>query len=305
MGCGESLGQDIVAPVGGNEEGVDVQLLVDDGLSNPVEIHVSCQGLADLDVTSKSDPMAVLYQQNSAKMTWEILGRTEMIMNNLSPVFVQSIVVKYRFEERQRMHIDLYDIDDMKNLTNFASQDFIGSAEFVLSEAIHAPNHIWKAELQRPTRKKNGTVTLRLEELSKKMSGDLVKLVVEGNLSKQRRNFFRLVRMAPTGPVPVYQSESAVFVQNVARWRPVSVGAAGLMRDDPAHPLAMELYEYRANGSHVLLGTDKFSFSELVKQPRVWKADFGIMAAVLMMYRKRDGEGRGTGEAAHVSGVLI
>ncbi len=287
MGSSESAEADVAEPVGedegGDQNGMNQQMLADDGLSHPVEVHVSCKDLADMDVTSKSDPLAVLFQKDSAKKTWEILGRTEMIMNNLNPVFVQPIVVKYRFEERQRMRIDLYDIDDMKNLANFASQDFIGSAEFVLSEAIHAPNHIWKAELHHPTRKKNGTVILRLEELSKKMSGDLVKFVVEGNLSKQRRNFFRLVRMAPTGPVPVYQSESAVFVKNVARWRPVRVGAAGLMRDDPAHPLAMELYEYRANGSHILLGTDKFSFSELVKQPRVWKADFGIMAAVQMM----------------------
>ncbi len=53
--------------MGESDTGIDQQLFVDDGLSNPVEVHISCQNLADLDITSKSDPMTVLYQENPVK----------------------------------------------------------------------------------------------------------------------------------------------------------------------------------------------------------------------------------------------
>ena len=47
------------------EKGCDLLIYNDDGLSNPIEIHISCENLADLDSTSKSDPMAILYEFNS------------------------------------------------------------------------------------------------------------------------------------------------------------------------------------------------------------------------------------------------
>lgn len=43
------------------DDGLDQQIFINDGLSNPVQIHISAEKLADLDTTSKSDPMAVLY----------------------------------------------------------------------------------------------------------------------------------------------------------------------------------------------------------------------------------------------------
>ena len=48
-----------------------------------VELSVSCAGLADLDVFSKSDPVVFLYERHGRD--WIKLGRTEMIDNNLNP----------------------------------------------------------------------------------------------------------------------------------------------------------------------------------------------------------------------------
>ncbi len=106
------------------------------------------------------------------------------------------------------------------------------------------------------------------------MSGDLVQINMVAELRRRKVNFFRLLRITETGPVPVYQSESAVIVQKTARWRPVRVGAAGLMRDNPEQPLAMEMYEYRSNGAHILVDTHKFTFSELAAKPG-WEGSFG------------------------------
>ncbi|PHT48731.1 Protein BONZAI 3 [Capsicum baccatum] len=53
----------------------------------PIELSLSALKLRDLDIISKSDPMAVvsLRQRDG---TLEDLGRTEVIMNNLDPVWV-------------------------------------------------------------------------------------------------------------------------------------------------------------------------------------------------------------------------
>lgn len=52
---------------GGGEELLESQVYADDGLCTTVELHVSCQNLADKDVFSKSDPFAILYFKNKKK----------------------------------------------------------------------------------------------------------------------------------------------------------------------------------------------------------------------------------------------
>eukprot|EP00803_Ostreobium_quekettii_P007428 evm.model.scf_3620.1 EVM.evm.TU.scf_3620.1 scf_3620:9911-12475(-) len=48
-----------------------------------VELRVSCRKLQNRDVTSLSDPMAVLFKRAQTGM-WEEVGRTEVVANNLS-----------------------------------------------------------------------------------------------------------------------------------------------------------------------------------------------------------------------------
>ena len=48
-----------------------------------VELSISCKNLKDLDHFSKSDPAVFLYEK--VGQTWEKLGTTEVIDNNLNP----------------------------------------------------------------------------------------------------------------------------------------------------------------------------------------------------------------------------
>ena len=80
-------------------------LMCDDGLSNPLEIHISCKDLPSLDFSSKTDPFAVVYVQNKGT-TWIEVGRTEQIRDSLNPAFVKQITMKYLFEVRQMVFLD-------------------------------------------------------------------------------------------------------------------------------------------------------------------------------------------------------
>ena len=104
------------------------------GLVNTVSLSFQCEQLPNMDTFTRTDGMAVLYKLNGTK--WMKLGMTEVIMDNLSPHWVKSFDVQYNFEKRESYKVEVYDVDDMNNLGNFAGHDFVGSLEFTLHEVV-------------------------------------------------------------------------------------------------------------------------------------------------------------------------
>jgi hypothetical protein len=66
-----------------------------------------------MDTLSKSDPFCVLSMHSNsapgAAGNWVELGRTEVIMNNLSPQWQKSFALDYYFESVQWLRFDVYD----------------------------------------------------------------------------------------------------------------------------------------------------------------------------------------------------
>ena len=79
------------------------EMMIEDDLSYQLELHFSCSNLRDLDYASKTDPMCVLYEYNEKSLTWFQKGKTEMIKDALNPQFINTVVLRYRFEERQNV----------------------------------------------------------------------------------------------------------------------------------------------------------------------------------------------------------
>lgn len=61
-------------------------------LCTEVELTLSARNLRNMDVFSKSDPMVVIYFRNYSTGQWQIIGRTEVIMNNLNPDFAMKVM---------------------------------------------------------------------------------------------------------------------------------------------------------------------------------------------------------------------
>lgn len=109
-----------------------------------VEISVSCRGLQDMDIFSKSDPMCVMFVKEGTNNEWHEYGRTEVIWNNLNPDFAKKFVIDYYFEERQELKFEIYDIDcDSPSLHK---HDFLGRMEVSLGEIVSA--HGFQVERQ-------------------------------------------------------------------------------------------------------------------------------------------------------------
>ena len=76
-----------------------------------MQIHIKCKELVDLDVIGKSDPFAILYVKAENDKKWQKLGKTEVIENNLNPIFVKSFTINYLFEKNQTIKCEIYDFD--------------------------------------------------------------------------------------------------------------------------------------------------------------------------------------------------
>ena len=145
MGCSESLDHKKPVKSSSTKEDGDIHNAVKMALgkifyeepSSQIEIHFSCTDLPDTDILSKTDPFIVFYIHNSQTKNWEIVGFTEVISNTLNPKFVKSITTKYLFEEKQLAKIDIYDQDN-KNYKQLDKQEYLGSAEFTISDLVKA-----------------------------------------------------------------------------------------------------------------------------------------------------------------------
>ncbi|KAK2142237.1 hypothetical protein LSH36_982g00021 [Paralvinella palmiformis] len=72
-----------------------------------IELSLSCCNLADRDTFSKSDPMIVVYIQEPISTGYKELGRTEVIWNNLNPVFVRKFILDYNFGNISRFKFEV------------------------------------------------------------------------------------------------------------------------------------------------------------------------------------------------------
>jgi hypothetical protein len=77
-----------------------------------VELSFECNGLANLDVLSKSDPQVFIFMQPRGSTNYDLIGKTEMLKDTLNPKFAKSVLCDYFFEETQRLRVVVLDIDD-------------------------------------------------------------------------------------------------------------------------------------------------------------------------------------------------
>jgi Ca2+-dependent lipid-binding protein len=92
-----------------------------------------------MDNRSKSDPYVVVFELKSNKQQM-LKGMTEVVQDNLNPVFVSEVSVEFHFEEQQRFLVKVYDADDGTDLNNFDAQDFIGELEINLGKLVSSRN---------------------------------------------------------------------------------------------------------------------------------------------------------------------
>lgn len=138
-----------------------------------IKLEIICKGLWDRDITSKSDPVCVVFLENrsytaygayssfypssagsefannptgqtvDSHLSWKEVGRTECIKNCLSPHFKVQVTVPYHFEELQHIRLGLWDIDSKKQ--DLKTHDFLGDVRTTVAELVMAG--VWESPL--------------------------------------------------------------------------------------------------------------------------------------------------------------
>ncbi|KAH9688581.1 protein BONZAI 3 [Citrus sinensis] len=218
-------------------------------LFTQIELSLSASKLRDLDIASKSDPMAVVYAKKRDGRLEEI-GRTEVIMNNLNPAWIGKISIAFQFEIIQPLVFRVYDVDTKYHnipvkMLKLEDQDFLGEASCVLSEIVTKQNRTLTLKLHNNyglrVSRNFGTLSVHAEETVASKSAVEIAFrcshLQNVDLFSKSDPFLRISRIVESGnSVPIYKTEE--------------------------NPLIIECFDFNTSGNHVLMG---FSISVISK----------------------------------------
>ncbi|KAM1749712.1 hypothetical protein ACFX12_010539 [Malus domestica] len=230
-------------------------------LFTQLELSFSASKLLDLDVTSKSDPMVVVYlKKNDGKL--EELGRTEVILNNLNPTFAYFLFLcsPPRFR--------VYDVDTqyhnvpVKTL-NLRDQEFLGEGSCILSEIVTKQNRSLTLTLKGKNGlgglRNFGTLTVHAEETIASRSAVEIKFrcahLDKKDIFSKSDPFLRISRTVETGgSIPICKTE--VVDNNLnPTWKPLCLSMQQFGSKDT--PLVIECFDFTAMATTFLLANSK------------------------------------------------
>ncbi|KAJ3436357.1 copine [Anaeramoeba flamelloides] len=233
-------------------------------------LSISCQNLLSLDKTSKSDPMAVLFEVNPQNHQVAEVGRTENLKNQKNPVFTKSFDVTYFFEKIQLYRITIYDVD--KKSDNLKKHDVIGSIQFNLGELMGSSGCALNQPLlydKKPNRK-NGSCKVSAEE--KSGGNAIIHCKLRGIKLDKKDRFgksdpyvvFYRSEIEGEGWIPAHETEYLKSTLNPV-WKPFSI-AAHKLGGDPYRKIRMTCYDWNKSGKPDLIGHAETTLDELVNQ---------------------------------------
>ena len=246
-----------------------------DGLVTKLRLSFAANGLRNMDIMSKSDPMLVAYYTTVEAQVVE-LGRTEVIANNLNPKWVKELIIDYHFEEVQPLQFVIYDVDtNYKNKRveklSLKSQDFLGEIKCMLAEITASPHQVLTRPLRSPSGNGNGrgSLTIRAEVVSSTTkSEELVMHLRCSDLENQEifsksDPFLKISRAQQDGlSTPVYETEHVNNNLN-PQWNPIKMSMQQLCNGDRDRPLVIECFDYNGSGRHKLIGLVRVSANQL------------------------------------------
>mmetsp|Transcript_32790 Transcript_32790/g.57076 ORF Transcript_32790/g.57076 Transcript_32790/m.57076 type:complete len:545 (-) Transcript_32790:27-1661(-) len=239
---------------------------------SPLRLFVSCQQLVNLDLLSLTDATVELFEQDWDRSTWNSIFRTGVIWNDLNPNFVESFEFDFFIEDHKKFLLRVYDVDQEHQ--SLGSANFIGSAEYLVSEIVTQPGMKMTKPLMHSTYKeKRGLITIRLEEVFDK--NEVIRLSLSGvQLPDPRscfasfftfRTFYRLSRAMETGDF------QAVFTSEIKPgsdplWGNIKLTMSRLCNSDYHRPVLIEVFCESPCGmmNHILIGRVEVSISKLL-----------------------------------------
>ena len=290
MGCFQTNNLEEGASGMKNLESLQSLSYIDDGISSMLELHLSCSNVKSNSFWAAENLMIKVYSSLKDNLYSEV-GKTETMKFNKDPKFVNSVIFKFMFEEKQKIKFELC-------TPNTYYQDdkgcpFIGTCLIEPHEIIRAP----KQELTRPiisnSNEKLGDLTVFAESVSKKISSNLVFLEFEGSFKKISLYFIKIYRQKDIDSpefIPIYKTETQDSSKGVIKWGRIKVGAASLLKDDLNSNIKIEIWEISKTGNHIMIGekiTNFKSFMDLKPTISIGKNGLDYVKPISVIFEER------------------
>ncbi|XP_067930020.1 copine-8-like isoform X2 [Watersipora subatra] len=234
------------------------------GPSSKVEVGVACRNLRNKDITSKSDPICILYMCEFGNEKYVEVARTERIQDNLNPDFVKKFILEYRFEEQQKLKFLIMDMDSSSG--DVRHHDFLGQFECTLGEIVSSGTTNQRLR-DKSTTHKCGSIIVRCEEVI--ACNDVLKIKLRGTKLDKKDTFGKSDPFLVFYKANEDQSYSAVHKSEVIKntldpvWREMSIPVSALCNGDLNRTLKVECYDWDSDGSHDMIGVFLTNVAEL------------------------------------------
>jgi hypothetical protein len=186
-----------------------------------------------MDRHSKTDAFVVIWQMKGKQK--QRIGQTEVVADNLDPEFVTTINIDYFFEQQQNLRLDIYDADDVTQLSNLQKQEYIGSYDFVLGKLVSSKNQELTAEIANPARKAGKSGSIKIMALEKKadFGKTQAKFTLSTDVHSNGPSFLVISRAKGQGQYqPVYKSESKGSMGGKITWNQILLDTDTLCNAD-------------------------------------------------------------------------
>ncbi|PRP81401.1 hypothetical protein PROFUN_11022 [Planoprotostelium fungivorum] len=224
-----------------------------------LQLFFRCENLQNQDIIVNSSPILVLSRRDAATGPWLEHSRTEIIKNDLSPVFGKAIDIEWTFEEIQRVRVDIF---NTSSDGLFSINDLIGGVEFRVSDIVTASNSTIRAILR-------GFLIVTSEEIRE--FGHTVKMRFEG-AGLDRKDF--LGKSDPYLLINRRQSDAqlytAVYRTEVIKntldptWREFEMEVQNICNGNMARELNVQVFDWNRATQHEIIGSFKTTLNEML-----------------------------------------
>ena len=268
-----------------------------------MELFFSALNLQNQDgMLGKSDPHLQLWEMTAlGGLPKRMIGKTEVIKNNLNPTWSTTIEYFFVFESQQFLQIRVLDTDAGKD-----DDDPIGIADLQMVDIITKSTEVgYEIELKGKgvnSGIKKGKVRIKFDRIgleNQLYTIEPILVDIQGGCCSRNDYLIKISRPAdaylntqnaaeipPTGWITVHETEHYPNKPN-PRFMAFDITGAKLCKNNLATNLKFEIFDFRDEGFNVSLGSGFANLTELVKGQATiatpgGKIAFGKFLSVLM-----------------------
>uniref|UniRef100_A0A2P2HZT6 Copine-8-like n=1 Tax=Hirondellea gigas TaxID=1518452 RepID=A0A2P2HZT6_9CRUS len=233
-------------------------------LGEKLELSFSATKLKNKDMMSKSDPICVVGLCDVEGGEVKEIGRTEVVKDNVNPVWVTKFILDYHFETRQMLVLSVYDWDYKGDSQTAVlnKKDLIGNVGVSIGQLINAGG---KGNLD--LGKKNGTLTVTAEPIQVSNEAFCISYCASGLDKKDtfgKSDPFLVFRRQNQDKSYTIVHKTEVIKKSLDPvWAPMVLPITLLCAGDENRNIKIECYDADDNGKHDLIGECNTTVSQM------------------------------------------